>query len=121
MNTVECLLEINKVDVEGCVPLEALLDNVAQGKGLVDASSSFAEPCLFLSEFVIDSSVNPFEKYSSEVFSGDGKEGYTSPVVTLAEVSFFWQFDDEAFSPVLWYNILQKRTVSSLVVNISFK
>jgi len=48
VDTVKCLPEVHKVDVEGCIPFQALLYNVMQSKYLVHTSSSLPEACLLL-------------------------------------------------------------------------
>ena len=60
---------------------------------------------------------------STKDFAVGGNKCFNSPVVTFAEVSDLWQFDDKAFSPVLWLPDLAKEISQHLGnrVVISFK
>lgn len=71
MDTVKGLPEVHKVDVEGCVPFQALLYDVSQSEDLVHASSSLPEACLFLSKPGVNGCLYPVEKDSAEHFAWD--------------------------------------------------
>ena len=54
MYTVKSFSKVYKVNVQGGVPFQALLNDVPQCKDLVDASSALAKAGLFLPEPAVD-------------------------------------------------------------------
>ncbi len=66
MDTVEGLPEVDKIDVEGCIPFQTLLYDVTQSKDLVHTSSSLPEACLLLSNPGVNGCLHPVKKDSAE-------------------------------------------------------
>ena len=87
MNTIECFLEVNEVDIQGNIPLNTLLYDVPESKSLIYAASTFPKPCLFLSQLNIQGTINPLEEEYAEDLAGNGQKCYASPVVAVAEVT----------------------------------
>lgn len=100
MDTVEGLPEVHEVDVEGCIPFQALLYDVTQSKYLVQTSSSLPEACLLLSNSGVNGCLHAIEKDSAEHLAWDRQQSNSTPVVTVLNVAFFGDFDNEAFGPI---------------------
>lgn len=83
MNTVKCLLEVDEVDKQGDIPLDALLNNVLESKNVIYVASTFPKCCLFRV------TIDLFEEHSAEDFARNGKKCYASPDVTIGKVTLF--------------------------------
>ena len=66
VHAIECLLEIDKVDAQRCVPLERLFQDVSSSKYLIHTTSSTSKPSLFLPECRIDSLFNALKQYPAQ-------------------------------------------------------
>ena len=53
MDAVKRLFQVNEIDVQRCVPLFALFQNLVQSEDVIRAGSPRAETCLLWSEVLL--------------------------------------------------------------------
>lgn len=95
VNTVKGILAIYEMNIQQSIPFYLLLYDVFQSEYFVNIPFLFSKSCLFLSQDVIYLSVNSVEEYSAEDFVCDGKQSYSSPIITATDVSFLGQLHNE--------------------------
>ena len=100
MNIIKCFLEVNEVNIQENIQLDALLYDIPKSKNLTYAASTFLKPCLFLSQLNMQGIIDSLEEDSAEDLAGDGQKCYASPVITVAEVTLLRNFGYKTLTPV---------------------
>lgn len=90
MNAVKCLFKVEEIDKQGKIPLHTLLHDVSKSKYLIYAPSALSETSLFLTELVVDGTVNSFQDNSTVIQKTS--LGMERSVIPHQE-SHFWRFD----------------------------
>ena len=124
MNTVKGLLEVNEVYVQGDVPFQTLLRDVAQGKCLLDRSSSTTEPYMLLSQ-PVNRLINALSTTLQKIILGTKGSRYPSPIFTISCRTLLWQLNNlrtfhQSLGMVYSSRILMKRSVSTLIAVLTF-
>ena len=73
---------------------------------MIDTASAFPETCLFLMHVYINSIDYSFIDDFSQDFARHGQESDSTPIVTITEQAFLWNFDYDSLSPIVWYSFL---------------
>ena len=91
MQTAKGFPEVDEVDEQRGVSLDALLNDVSYSKDLVNASPSSSEAYPFLSQLLVNSSINSAKEDRTENFRWNGEQCDTSPVITVLKISLSWR------------------------------
>ena len=94
VDAIKCLLEVDEIDIQGHIPLDALLNDVAECKYVVDTSSAPSKTGLLFTEFVVNGIFYSVQDDSAKDFAGDGEKRDPTPVVAILEVSFLRNLDN---------------------------
>ena len=81
-DTIECLFENYKVDIQGGLPLEALLHKNPQCCCLIRTASASSEARLFFSQFFIQRDVDALQNHFAK------HDDDATPVFTVAQITF---------------------------------
>ena len=68
---IKGLLEVHKIDVKGRVPLDTLLNDVAEAKYLVNTASASPEASLLFSQLAINFFVDSLQKDTTKDLAWD--------------------------------------------------
>ena len=113
-DVIESLFEIYKVDVQGGLPLNALFHNNPQRCYLVHTASASSKLRLLLSQFSIQGGLDTLQDHSTEHLTCHVQKHDATPVLTLAQIAFLWQFDQQTFLPPLWYLLFTPYLVTEM-------
>ena len=87
MDAIKGLFKVYEVNVQLSLPFCALFDDVLQSKYLVCAPFSWSKTGLLLSELLVHCLFNSLDDDFCEGLAWNRQEGYSSPVVTVAQGS----------------------------------
>ena len=92
-DTIECLFENYKVDIQGGLPLEALLHKNPQCCCLIRTASASSEARLFFSQFFIQRDLGALQDHSAKHLTCHVQQHDATPIFAVAQITYLGQLD----------------------------